>query len=80
MEDLRSHIIRSEATVKDALEKLNSLPDNLTLFVINENNKLIGSVTDGDIRRAFLKEYNTQSSILDVMQRNFLCYFRVCLI
>lgn len=73
MEDLQRHIINDTATVKQGLEKLNSLPTNLTLFVINENNKLIGTVTDGDIRRALLKDISTEDTIERVMQKNFLC-------
>lgn len=49
------HIIGSHATVTDALRKLNLLSGRvMTLFVVNPDGKLLGTLTDGDIRRGLL--------------------------
>jgi len=72
MDNLLTHIIYSTDTVKLGLEKLNSLASYLTLFVINELNQLIGTVTDGDIRRALLRNVQTEDLIEKVMQKNFV--------
>ena len=34
-----------------------------TIIVINNNDKLIGTLSDGDIRRAIIKGFNLNSSI-----------------
>lgn len=54
MIDLKSHTILFDAPISEALEKLN-LPFHLkTVFVINQKNQVIGTITDGDIRRGLL--------------------------
>ena len=50
------HIISAGASVIQALERLNALPGNrMTLIVVDSNNRPVGTLTDGDIRRALLK-------------------------
>ncbi len=51
------HTIEINSSVIDALKKLNELPSLLTVFVINEKKQVIGTLTDGDIRRG-LKLYD----------------------
>lgn len=36
------------------MKKLNDVPATLTLFAIDENERLVGTLTDGDIRRGFI--------------------------
>jgi dTDP-glucose pyrophosphorylase/predicted transcriptional regulator len=52
--EFSSILIDKSATVKDALKYLDQNEDKI-LFVI-DNNKLVGSVTDGDIRRWILND------------------------
>lgn len=59
MNGLQSHLIPATATIVEALDSLNRLSgETMTLFVIEEGEtqppRLIGSLTDGDIRRALL--------------------------
>lgn len=55
MKNFQKYLIDADATVKDALIRLNELSsDILVLFVVDSNNKLIGSLTDGDIRRGLI--------------------------
>ena len=51
-----NHIINIAESAREALRILSSLPDNssLTLFVVDDNILLKGTVTDGDIRRGLL--------------------------
>ena len=52
MERFAKYLIEDTATIKDALVALNKLSiDPLTLFVINNNKVMTGTLTDGDIRR-----------------------------
>lgn len=58
MIDIKSHTIMFDAPISEALEKLN-LPYHLkTVFVIDQNNQVIGTITDGDIRRGLLNGIN----------------------
>jgi len=50
-----SILINKNASVKEALEKLDKNAEKI-LFVVDKENKLIGSLTDGDVRRWILKD------------------------
>ena len=51
---MRNYTINKSATVIEALKKLNELPSLQTIFVIDDNEKVIGTLTDGDIRRGII--------------------------
>jgi len=55
-------LINSSASVKDALKQLDSTAEKI-LFVVNEKNQLVGSLTDGDIRRWILKDGPLSGSV-----------------
>lgn len=63
MKNFRNKILYKEATIRDALIRLNELGVELTLFVVDKNDKLIGSVTDGDIRRAIINNADINQSV-----------------
>ena len=47
-----SHLIKIDSSIISALQQLESLSGEiLCLFVTDTDNRLIGSLTDGDIRR-----------------------------
>ncbi|HRS53440.1 MAG TPA: nucleotidyltransferase family protein [Bacteroidales bacterium] len=72
MIDLSKHIISNDITIRKALERLNELGNNLTLFVINkQDGQLIGSLTDGDIRRALLNNVGLNDCVEKAMFRSF---------
>jgi dTDP-glucose pyrophosphorylase len=54
--------------VKEALTKLNMLGYDAILFVTADKNRLVGSLTDGDIRRGFLKGYEFNTSLIEFCQ------------
>lgn len=68
MKNWKQNIIPADWTVKQALEKLNDIgiPSNV-LYVVDGNGKLLGSLTDGDIRRGLLKDGDLKSAVLAVM-------------
>ena len=69
MIDYSIYVISLDTTVKNALERLNSLSGGaMTLFVVKEN-KLQGTLTDGDIRRALLKGKSIDSTVDKFMFR-----------
>src|SRR5688572_6991622 len=67
--EVKDLIVRDTDILKKGLEVLNQ--NGLgTLFVVDSNNLLKGIVTDGDIRRALLKEFSIHSPIASVMNTN----------
>ena len=66
------HIIDKRASILDALNMMNAITDGvMTLIVTKENGIVDGTVTDGDIRRAFLKGATLESTIARAANRNF---------
>ena len=70
MQNFEKHFILNDKNIKDALVKLDKLALDAILFVVNDNNTLIGSLTDGDIRRGLIQGYSTDDSIIKVTQPN----------
>lgn len=64
----KKHILYNHETVRDALIKLNDLKKNTILIVVDEQERLIGSLTDGDLRRGFIKGLNFDNSLMDYLQ------------
>jgi dTDP-glucose pyrophosphorylase len=72
MTDFTKYTIRNNATIREALIALNNLSsDVLTLFVLDSTNKMVGTLTDGDIRRKLIDNCSLESSVETVMNRNF---------
>ena len=61
-------IIKIDQTLKQAMEVLNKTKLHIC-FVVGGDGKLIGSLTDGDVRRAFLNGANLQSNVADYMNK-----------
>ena len=59
-------ILDDNTTFKDAIKKLDQ-NGNGFLAVVNENNKLVGILTDGDIRRAIL---DNKTNLVDIINHN----------
>ncbi len=66
----KEHLILSGTKVKDALLLLNELSQDTILFVVDIEEKLIGSLTDGDIRRGLIKGFTIDSFIDEIIQNN----------
>jgi len=72
MQNLENSSIASLAKIKEALEKLNYFPAGSTLFVIDEqSNKVVGTLTDGDIRRGLLKNLSIETPVTNIMRSSF---------
>jgi len=70
MKDYKKHLINKSQHVKQALEKFNLLGSDTILFVVDDDEKLIGSLTDGDIRRGLLNGLGLESGVLEFIQKN----------
>lgn len=72
MNQTEPHIIPGDRTLLDALDAINRIGhDPLVLFVIGENAQMIGTLTDGDIRRGLLNGLALSDKICDAAHRNF---------
>lgn len=70
MDDI--HIISQEQTLLNALQRINKITDGpLVLFVIDNNSQMIGTLTDGDIRRALIRGIGIDFPISEAIHRNF---------
>ncbi len=70
---LRRHIIRVNASVREALIAINRLSgEAMTLFAIDDEGKLHGTVTDGDIRRALISGLEMHEPVKHLMHTKFL--------
>jgi dTDP-glucose pyrophosphorylase len=73
LKDFNDHIISDNRSVVDALTQINQLSGNLnlTLFVCDSQGKMLGTLTDGDFRRGFMKGLKLDDSIDSFMVKNF---------
>ena len=69
MRPFSEHLILIGSSLKQALELLNKLSQDAILFVVDSNNILIGSLTDGDIRRGILNNFKVENSIDEIIQK-----------
>lgn len=75
MANYSKNIIRTGCTILDALKALDELrTKNLNLFVEDEFGKVIGVVTDGDLRRGLVAGAQLTDLVDSVMNRHF-AYF-----
>ncbi len=67
-----NHLIGQELTLLEALSRINSLaPEPLVLFVLDEENRMVGTLTDGDSRRALISGASVNDKVSKIMHRNF---------
>lgn len=72
MKEYTKYIIKKKSTVKDALIQLNNLSGDIqTLFVLDDSNKLLGTLTDGDIRRGLISGTELSDKIDKVFETGF---------
>lgn len=69
---MKDHIISQNVTLLDALSRINTLaPEPLVLFVVDEEQRMVGTLTDGDSRRALIAGASVMDKALEIMHRGF---------
>ena len=63
------YLINKNETIKSALKKIDG--NHLGIIFIEDNSKVVGVATDGDIRRFMLKENSLDSIIHECMNKDF---------
>lgn len=66
-------LIHKSKNLVEGLQRLNKLRNlsRLILFVVDNNEKVVGSVTDGDIRRSIIAEQNLQKTLGEIANPDF---------
>ena len=70
MQTFQRHIADINTSVREALKYLDTLASDAILFLVDENNVLIGSLTDGDLRRGFIKGLGFENHLSEFIQSN----------
>ncbi|WP_405224934.1 nucleotidyltransferase family protein [Dokdonia sp. Asnod1-B02] len=70
MRSYKDHLILKSSTIKDALTQLDLLAKDAILFIVTSDLKLIGSLTDGDVRRGLLKGVSIDDGVMEIIQSN----------
>ena len=65
----KNNIVFKNFTVSQAIQALDKV-EHKTLVVIDQNEKIIGTLTDGDIRRGILKGFSLTDKILGITNKN----------
>ena len=74
---MNNHIINKDITLLEALSYINvAAPDPLVLFVLDEGKRMVGTLTDGDSRRALIAGASVSDKVEKIMHRDFN-YMRV---
>ena len=66
------NLIHQNNTILDALKRINSMVEMpLVLFVLDDESKMVGTLTDGDIRRALISGAQVDTPISEAMRKEF---------
>lgn len=72
MTNFQRYIISEFASIKDALIALEKNSDDiLTLIIVNSVGKMVGTLTDGDIRRGLIQGKQLSDTVREVMRTTF---------
>lgn len=69
MTDWQDVVLTPLSNIRDAMRTLDETALRIAI-VCDENKKLLGTITDGDIRRGLLKSCDMQDSVIEVMNQN----------
>jgi len=69
---MKNYIIQENSSICSALTQLNNLHSvAMTLFIIDDDGYMVGTLTDGDIRRALISGLKLESPVAGAMHRSF---------
>ena len=70
MHPYHKHLAHIDTSIRQALEILDKLASDAILFLVDDENKLLGSLTDGDLRRGFIKGLAFEDHLSKFIQPN----------
>lgn len=70
MKNIEQHLIKKDFSVRKVLSIIDKLGWDGILFLVDDDKKLIGSLTDGDIRRGIISGLSLEDNIEKYVQKN----------
>ena len=70
--NIKKLLINSSSSIKNALQAIDENGLSVCFIIDEVNKKMLGIVTDGDIRRAILRNVDLNSTILDISNKKFI--------
>ena len=67
--EILKHFISPENKIKSAIKKLSKLNKNNFCLVVGKRQNILGTVTDGDIRRGLLKNYSLNEKVEKIYRK-----------
>ena len=72
------YLVSEDNTIRDVLQVFQTtssknLPTGIAI-VIDNGNKVIGSISEGDIRRALLSDFKLDQKIGSIYEKNPICF------
>ena len=69
---MNKYIIHQACSIRDALVALNQISTDIqSLLVVEDDQRLVGTLTDGDIRRGLIAGAELSNSVTSIMHRDF---------
>ena len=68
--NIHNYILSEDSSLVDALKVINKNETYQIALIVNKKKKLIGTIVDGDIRRALLNNKNLDSKVIYSMNKN----------
>ena len=65
----KENLIKCNLSIRNAMELINNAKLKIAI-VVDENKKILGTVTDGDIRRCLIKEINLETNVKKILNKN----------
>jgi dTDP-glucose pyrophosphorylase/predicted transcriptional regulator len=69
MLDWHETLVNPENTLEQVIQVINASALQIAL-VVNKDNTLLGTITDGDVRRGLLNDKNLSCKVIDIMNEN----------
>lgn len=69
MRHYKEHIVTSGLPITRALVELDRLASDAILFVVDDQSRLIGSLTDGDVRRGLIRGLEMHNTVDDYLNK-----------
>lgn len=67
---LKTLLVSPHVSIKEAMQKLNDTAQRI-LFVVEKGNRLVGTITDGDIRRGIIHGMAFKDEVSNLMHKKF---------
>jgi dTDP-glucose pyrophosphorylase/CBS domain-containing protein len=70
MPTFHKYLAHIDLSIRETLTRLEELSSDAILFLVDNNNRLLGSLTDGDIRRGFIQGFGFDDHLSSFMQHD----------